>query len=1146
MARFFDIFPRLNRSQLDRQLRGLGNERHNINVNANVNGNGDVENLNHHMRNLNGTCRDSSRIFSDLRIKMGLYLATTKAVSDAVKGAIKTIKSYDDYCTDLSMAMGGTREEAEKYLITLSQQGRELKATVGEMAEGADSFLRQGKSMAETETLIRNSMMLSKIAKMSSADSTDVLTAAMNSFNLSAEETISVVDKLNSVDLVSASSASGLGIALGKSASAAKLASIEIDKLIAMLAVMKEASPTESDATVGNAMKSILSRINMVKAGAFQDENGEAINDVEKVLSRIGIAMRDVNGQFLSSEVILDNVGKKWSSFDSVTQRAISTTIAGSYQMNRFLSLMNGYSKVLEYTEVSQNSSGESMSKFQNYEESLEAKTKLLQNSLESLAYDTFGNSFYGSVLDATTGLIQFIEKTSLLKEGLTVLGIVGGAKLFTAISTSIVGVVKNLSNFNTALSIIKNGNVTASFGTLLACTESLNASQLKLILSSQALTNQQRIAIMVRRGYTEEEIAATLATINLANAETAATGTTATLTGAVKGLGASFKMFIAENPLLAALSAIGLAVYGSIKAYDALTLSVEEANEALDESISKYNETKSELKSLTSELESQQKAMDDLLAKDKLTYAEQGQLEELQEITKELLLQKDIAERKAESDAKEVAKDTVQAFDTQYGKFEISEDEVNKKLSLMEESGSLVSSNENNIAGKLAELENLKRIIAETEEQLSHTGELSEQEIKILESDYQDYLDLYEKTEGQVSDALADLEEKRQSLSDGYQLALEKQSNGETLSTTEKDSIDRYNKIADAMRLIYQYTNPNAWNTIEVNKIFNTEGLEDTKEELIALAKEGTLSPATLASYTALNNVIEDSDLILKDGQTAYSALCDEIYALAEAQEETAETFEENPIEADISISQTIDNLNTRLKPTMDALKEAYQDIFKSEDGEIKFSLDDVDISTFESIKSAIGELDEIEGIEINYDDFDNFVKVLSDTSSTSDEVQDQFNKLATSIVYSSDCTEMSKDNFDLLCKSLYEMGLTNAEEVLTNIRNAQEELKASGINLTTVTGEEAQAFINEAESSDIAIQYLRMYMLQKELANNNQLDTSESIQSLKKLCEQLGMTCNALGKTSELMQAVLSLESATNAIAAGVDYSGQYARQA
>lgn len=251
---------------------------------------------------------------------------------------------------------------------------------------------------------------------------------------------------------------------------------------------------------------------------------------------------------------------------------------------------------------------------------------------------------------------------------------------------------------------------------------------------------------------------------------------------------------------------------------------------------------------------------------------------------------------------------------------------------------------------------------------------------------------------------------------------------------------------------------------------------------------------------------------------------------------------FESNESNIPLTISQTLDTLNTQLKPTFDALKTAYQDIF-TDDG---FTLEDVGISTFTSIKSAIDELNGIDGIQVNYDVFDDFVKVLSDTSSTSEQVQEQFDKLATSIVYSTDCTEMSTDTFDLLCKSLYEMGLTNAPEVLSNIKTAQEELKTSGINLKTVTSEEAKAFINEAQASDIAKEYLRLYMIQKELANNNPLDTSASIQHLKELCTQLGMTYNSLGKTSEMMQAILSLESATNAIAAGVDPGGHYTAQA
>lgn len=662
MARFFPIFPRLDRSQLDRDLARLRQERHNVNINANVNGSNDVNDLNNNIHDLNSTGRESSKIFSDLRIKMGVYLAVTKSVADAVQGAVKTIKSFDDYTTDLANAMGEGREEAEAYLSTLNQQGKDLKATTAEMAEGADSFIRQGKSMAETETLIRNSMVLSKVAKMSSSESTDTLTSAMNSFNVSAEDTISIVDKLTSVDLVSASSADGLAVSMGKSAGAAKLAGIEIDKLISMLAVMKESNPMESDESVGNAMKSILSRMNQVKAGAFIDsETGESLNDVEKVLSELSISLRDANGQFLSSEKILDEVGAKWSSFDSVTQRAVATAIAGTYQYSRFLNLMDGYSKVLDYTTVAQNSSGQAMEKFGNYEESLEARTKLLQNSLESLAYNTFGNEFYGSVLDATTSLIQFAEKTEAVKESLTVLGIVGGAKIFATIATSIVGLVTHLSNFNSALSILKTGTVTANFGTLLACTEGLNMAQLKLVLSSKALNNEQRIAILTRRGMTEEQISATLATLNLANAQGTATGATVTMSGAVKGLGASLKSLIVANPAVAILSALGLAVYGSVKAYDALTVSADEAKEKIAEMQEEYADSVSELENLETELDNVNKQIEEIQSKGKLTFTDKEELENLKqqslELEKQLSIQEKLTQQKAGKVVAEIKK---------------------------------------------------------------------------------------------------------------------------------------------------------------------------------------------------------------------------------------------------------------------------------------------------------------------------------------------------------------------------------------------------------------------------------------------------------------------------------------------------------
>lgn len=119
--------------------------------------------------------------------------------------------------------------------------------------------------------------------------------------------------------------------------------------------------------------------------------------------------------------------------------------------------------------------------------------------------------------------------------------------------------------------------------------------------------------------------------------------------------------------------------IFAVVKAYDALTVSVKEQKEKMEDSLSAYNDAKSELSNITTELENQEQAMDDLLAKEKLTYAEQWQLKELQAITKELRIQKDLAEREEGRTQKEVAKDASGLFNKQFGKYDISENAINE-----------------------------------------------------------------------------------------------------------------------------------------------------------------------------------------------------------------------------------------------------------------------------------------------------------------------------------------------------------------------------------------------------------------------------------------------------------------------------------
>lgn len=492
----------------------------------------------------------------------GLY-----KITDAGKEALSTVKEFNDLETDLSMATGESRSYTRELIQSYNDLGQELGSVTSDVAKSADSWLRQGRSMSETNQLIKDSMVLSKDAQMSSEDASEVLTATLNGFQMSADQASKVNDILTSIDLESASDAGGIGSALTKVASQANNAGVSLEKTAAMIATVKDVTQA-SDETIGNAMKSILARMNNIKAGKFVDDNGEALNDVEKVLNKIGISMRDNNDQFLDSETILDTVADKWDTFDKKTQRAVSTALGGTYQTNSITAMLDNYDKVQRLTDVAYNSEGTAQKKFEdNYLTSLEAKTNALKASLENLATTTVSSDLYSGFLDGAKAMADFAANTDILQASLAGLASAGGVYAFQ----QLINLFREFSNMGQAMDISRMTEIsTDSFEQLLGLTQGLSESQTRMVLSSTALTEAQRAAVLVNQGMSEAEAQAAVAAMGLTTANEAAAASTFTLSGAMEGMLAT----LMANPLI--LVAAG--VTAAVTAYSAYKRSIEEA----------------------------------------------------------------------------------------------------------------------------------------------------------------------------------------------------------------------------------------------------------------------------------------------------------------------------------------------------------------------------------------------------------------------------------------------------------------------------------------------------------------------------------------------------------------------------------------
>ena len=225
-------------------------------------------------------------------------------------------------------------EEMKEMASTYSDLAVQLSTSLTDVAKGADNWLRMGESAANVTELLTASTVLSRVGQIDTADASEYLTSALRGYKLEAEDAMHVVDALSQVDIESASSVADLAEAMQRSANTASVAGVEFEKLIGYIATVKEVTQ-QSASVIGNAMKTIFSRMGSVKAGVFLDEDLETeyedidtfINDVEKVLSKVGIRVRDTNKQFRDAQDIIDDVAKQWKNYSDLEKNAISNIV---------------------------------------------------------------------------------------------------------------------------------------------------------------------------------------------------------------------------------------------------------------------------------------------------------------------------------------------------------------------------------------------------------------------------------------------------------------------------------------------------------------------------------------------------------------------------------------------------------------------------------------------------------------------------------------------------------------------------------------------------------------------------------------------------------------------------------------------------
>lgn len=793
------------------------------------------------------------------------------------KEGVSFVAELDDALTNINYTMDVTSSQLTEIGSSSIDMAKDLSTSATNVLEAVKLYANANETAQSILAKAQPAIMLSNVTDLTPEDSAKALQAVQNQFDLTEDDLMHISDVIETVSQnMSYDFSSGISEiveGIETAGSTAESAGYDIERFSSLLGVLIQNTGL-SGSTLANSLRTMMSRVSKASTSALAggEVTEDDLSNAETALRRVGIEVRSDIDSFKDFDDVMGELYNKVDTLSDVDLANIGYEVAGVRNVNTFKAMIKSYGEYLDMVDTVNSTSGTTLQNQETYANSLQGKLSGLTATWQSIWSNTVNSSGLKFIVDVGAGVSKLVESTHLLQAALLGLAGLGIFKGGTALISWLSNAISSTLAFGSALNTVNAKGFVSNYINLGNAIRGLSEKQAIAILSTQNLDATTIKAAMSCAGFTAEEQAAAVATLTVSAAEDKASVSTLGWAGSLKALTAA----MLESPIalaVAAITALSIAVPLATKAYDALTTSIEEQTQAVEDAKSAYEDTQSELESITSELEEQSATMDELLAKDKLTYAEESQLQELKDTTAELQIQLDLLKKKAEYEQKELASDAADLVTDKYG--DTSEEEINKLIEEYKTSGrtSMLATNENDISSMLAAY----KVFSDLKDESTDSDY-----IQTVMGDLDDLSESLWSTAANLQEQKANMEEYYQAIAD---IPIDE------LTSDQKEIKESYENASSTIKLIYKELDPNKWNDTQITDIFNTDGLEATKEELVSLASAGKLDEDTLKSYNNLNDAIENTDFILENGQTKIQAFLSDINALANSGDGIVDT---------------------------------------------------------------------------------------------------------------------------------------------------------------------------------------------------------------------------------------------------------------
>lgn len=330
-------------------------------------------------------------------------------VQGSLQKAYYYAKDLDRSLNDIRIVTGQSSDQMAEFAEKANKAAQALSTTTTNYTNASLIYYQQGLSDKEVADRTEVTIKMANAAGESASKISDQLTAVWNNFYDGSKSLEYYADVMTKLGAYTASSTDEISEGIQKFASVANTIGLSYEYATSALATLT-AKTRESANTVGNSLKTLFARIQGLTLGETL-EDGTDLNKYSKALEKVGISIKDQQGELKDMNTILDEMMNKWDSLSRAEQVALAQTVGGVRQYTQLVNLMENKDYFKELVGVAKNSEGTLQEQADIYAESWEASKKRVQASLEEIYKQLVSDKFFIGLNDILSDTLNITSK---------------------------------------------------------------------------------------------------------------------------------------------------------------------------------------------------------------------------------------------------------------------------------------------------------------------------------------------------------------------------------------------------------------------------------------------------------------------------------------------------------------------------------------------------------------------------------------------------------------------------------------------------------------------------------------------------------------------------------------------------------------